>query len=246
MSASSWPPIWKETKVQSFWGTAAVALWLGVLTALHPCPMAGNVVAISFLTTRGGARRVVEGGILYGIGRAAVYVLVGILLVSGLLAAPAVSRFLQLYLNKLLGPLLVLVGMVLLDMLPGFTRRTPREIPIPDRARAGGLWSAGLLGIVFALSFCPVSAFLFFGTLVPMAIKTQSPIILPLLYGLGTALPIVGLAVAASVGVRHLAGTIDRARAFERVARAVSGLAFIGLGIHQTLTHIFNLSIQSH
>ncbi|MDD4904163.1 MAG: sulfite exporter TauE/SafE family protein, partial [Candidatus Bipolaricaulis sp.] len=92
---------------------ALTASWLGILTSLSPCPLATNITAISFVGRRTGSPRgVLLAGLLYALGRAAVYVSIGALLVSSLLSAASVSLTLQVWMNRILGPLLILVGMV--------------------------------------------------------------------------------------------------------------------------------------
>ena len=151
------------------------ALWLGILTSISPCPLATNIAAISFIGRRVSHGRVVFlTGLLYTLGRMLTYVVLGILLITSVLSIPQVSYILQKYMNKILGPILIFVGMILLELIRfnvtgcGFSEKMQR------RVETSGIWGAGLLGIVFALSFCPISAALFFGSLIPLSIKSFS------------------------------------------------------------------------
>ena len=140
----------------------ATAAWLGILTSISPCPLATNVAAISFIGRRiGSPRASVVTGLLYTLGRTLVYVVLAALLVSSLLSAPTVSHLLQKHMNKVLGPILILVGMVLI----GLIRFTPKGSRLAEsmgaRVGAWGVWGSLALGVVFALSFCPASAALF-------------------------------------------------------------------------------------
>ena len=118
-------------------------------------------------------RKVFLAGLLYTLGRALGYLALGFLLVSSLLSAPAVSFFLQEHMNQILGPLLVFVGMVLLGLLRfNFGAGIVGE-KRQSRLTSQGVWGAVVLGILFALSFCPVSAALYFGSLIPMAVKAE-------------------------------------------------------------------------
>ena len=97
---------------------AATAAWLGILTSISPCPLATNLVAISFISRRiGSPARVLWTGLLYTLGRTITYAALGSLLVGSALLIPQVSLALQYWMNRLLGPILVLVGMFLLEML---------------------------------------------------------------------------------------------------------------------------------
>lgn len=221
---------------------AASAVWLGILTSISPCPMATNIAAISYMVRDvKNPRRVLWSGFLYTAGRTVAYVALAVLLVTSLLSAPHISHLLQKYMNKILGPLLVLVGMFLLDLFHvGWTGTSPSE-GLKKRAGKMGMWGAGLLGIGFALSFCPISAALYFGSLLPLALESDSKILLPSLYGVGTALPVVVFAVIIAWSANSLGRVFDNIARIERWARAVTGVVFIGVGIYMTLDTIFGL-----
>jgi len=218
---------------------AASAFWFGILTSVSPCPLATNITAISFVGRRvGSPRKVLLAGILYAIGRSLTYMAVGALLVWSLLSAPRVSLVLQRTMNKALGPILIVVGIFLLDLIPlrlpssGLAQRAGERI-----ARWGSV-GALLLGVLFALTFCPVSAALFFGSLLPLAIEQHSPLVLPALYGVGTAIPVLGFAVAIALGARTLGKAFGKLTRIERWVRRLTGAVFIGVGIYLTLVHL--------
>jgi len=220
----------------------ATALWLGVLTSISPCPLATNIAAISFIGRRvDNPRHVLLSGALYTLGRSLTYLLLGILLVSALLSAPYLSHWLQKYMNKILGPILVLVGMFLLDLLRFNLSGSGMSDTMRSRVEKMGLGGAGLLGILFALSFCPVSAALFFGSLIPIAVKSGSGIFLPILYGIGTGLPVLLFATVIAFGIGSAGRIFDRITRIEQVARRVTGLVFVGIGIYFSLTYIFQV-----
>ena len=221
---------------------AGTALWLGILTSISPCPLATNIAAISYIGKRvDSPRSVLTSGLLYTLGRTAVYLVLGMLLVQSLLSAPHISHWLQKYMMKMLGPLLILVGMVLLGLIGrGFTGSGVADAT-RDRVDRMGIWGAGFLGMVFALSFCPVSAALFFGSLVPLAVKSGSGILHPALYGVGTALPVVAFSMLLASGARYLGKVFGGITRFELWARRITGVLFIGIGIYFTLEYIFHL-----
>ncbi len=220
------------------------ALWLGLLTAISPCPLATNVAAISYLGKRvDRPALVLSGGLVYTLGRTVSYVLVALLVVQGLLSLSAVSRFLQQTLNLALGPLLVLVGLLLLDVIPwpwvgggsGLFERLQR------RADSLGLWGAGLLGLAFALAFCPVSAALFFGSLVPLAVKHQSPLLLPSVYGIGTAVPVVVFSFLLAFAANRVSRAFDVLTVLERWMRRLTAIVFILVGGYYCLIYLFGI-----
>jgi cytochrome c biogenesis protein CcdA len=215
------------------------ALWLGVLTSLSPCPLATNAAAVGWLAGAGaGPRRTILAGLLYGLGRAVTYSLLGGLLGAGLLAAVDTSRFLQHDLNRVLGPVLVLAGMVLLDLLPLRIPGLDLEGAGRDAVARGGAAGAFLLGLVFALSFCPVSAALFFGSLLPLTVSSGSPWLLPALYGVGTTLPVLALALLLAFGAGWLGRVFRRVEVVERLVRRITGGLFVGAGLYLSWVHV--------
>ena len=174
---------------------AASALWLGVLTSISPCPLATNIAAISYIGRRvDSPRAVLMSGLLYTLGRMVAYLGLAFVLVKTALSIPQVSLFLQKYMHLLLGPTLVIVGMFLLGLLQLNIGGVGFSESLKKRVDTLGIWGAMLLGVVFALAFCPTSAALFFGN-VMNSLKAGSSIMLPLLYGVGTALPVLIFAV---------------------------------------------------
>jgi cytochrome c-type biogenesis protein len=221
---------------------AATAAWLGILTSISPCPLATNLVAISFISRNVATPgRVFWTGMLYTLGRTLTYAALGALLVGSVLSIPQVSMSLQYWMNRLLGPILIVVGMFLLDLLRfNFTTSLVTH-SLQDRAQSWGAWGAGLLGMIFALSFCPVSAALFFGSLIPLSLKADSPIVLPVLYGIGTGLPVALFAIGLAAGVQTLSAALNRLREIERWARHATGAVFIAVGLYYTLDHTLEL-----
>jgi cytochrome c-type biogenesis protein len=219
------------------------ALWLGVLTSISPCPLASNLAAISFIGRKvGSTRHVLLSGLLYTIGRTAAYLALGVIIMAGLMASGEIARFLQRYLNQILGPVLILVGMLLLGML-GFTGSLSLAgSGVQARASRGGVWWALLLGVLFALSFCPVSAGLFFGGLVPLSMSNQSRVVLPTLYGVGTALPVLVFAFLMAFASQHVGKAFNRLTQIERWVRIVTGVIFIAAGIYYSLAYVYGVS----
>lgn len=218
------------------------ALWFGILTSVSPCPLATNITAISFLGRRTGSTGgVLFTGLLYTLGRATVYVVIAMLLVSSLLSAPTVSLMLQTWMNKLLGPILILVGMVMLGLIRLQLKGRGMSEGLQHRVERWGIVGGFALGILFALSFCPVSATLFFGSLLPLSVKHGSSFLLPLLYGVGTAVPVVVFAVILAFGARWLAKAFERVTRIERWMRLITGFVFFGVGIYMSLVYVYQV-----
>jgi cytochrome c biogenesis protein CcdA len=218
------------------------AAWLGILTSISPCPLATNIAAISFIGRRiDSPRAAVATGLLYTLGRTLVYVVLGTLLVSSLLSAPVVSHVLQKYMNKILGPILILVGMLLVGLIQFNTKGSQLGERVGKRVETWGMWGGLALGVVFALSFCPGSAALFFGSLVPLAVKYESRLLLPTVYGAGTALPVLVFAILIVLSTRAVGQAFNRITQFEWWARRITGALFIGIGIYFCLAFVFRV-----
>jgi cytochrome c biogenesis protein CcdA len=222
--------------------TAAVvaAAWCGVLTSISPCPLATNIAAVSFLSRRMHSRRMaVAGAVAYTLGRATVYGVLGFAVAWGLAAAPRLSSFLQQGLFPFLGPLLIVVGLVLLGWI-----RLPLNFGLKDQSIAQRLASSGLLGefllgMVFALTFCPVSAALFFGTLLPMAVTTSQPLLLFVVYGIGTALPVGAIAVLVALGLAASSKIIAGVQRWEGKIQGLTAWIILAIGVALTFARSF-------
>ncbi len=212
------------------------ALWLGLLTSISPCPLATNFAAVTFVGSRvGSPRKVLLAGALYTTGRSVAYMALGAGAVWGLLSLVAVSSFLQGPAYKALGPLLIVVGLVLLGVLTFDLGGGRLAAAAQGRIERWGVLGALPLGAIFALSFCPLSAALFFGSLLPLAVSNRSPVLLPAVYGLGTALPVAVFATLIAFGVNWVGRAIEKVGAFERWARLLTGWVFVVVGIYETL-----------
>jgi cytochrome c biogenesis protein CcdA len=220
----------------------AWALGLGIYTSITPCPLATNIAAISYIGRRvANPRQVLLTGLLYALGRTLAYTVLGFLLVAGLAASSAVSSFFRQYMNDLLGPILILVSMFLLGMLEFGINVPGMGEGLQKRVDALGIWGAFFLGIVFALSFCPISAGLFFLTLIPYAVVLDSHIGLPAVYGIGTALPVVVFAFIIAFSAQSLGKVFNRLTQFEIWIRRTTGAIFLAVGIYFTLRNVFEL-----
>lgn len=229
--------------MESWYLSVFSAFWLGVLTSISPCPLATNVAAISFVARNlGSAPRVLWSGVLYSVGRMLVYIVIAVLAVASLLSLPEVSFFLETNMHKIIGPLLIIVGVVLLDVLPISFSMSFLNNSVQGRAGRWGLWGSGLLGMVFALTFCPLSAALYFGSLIPLAIDGKSAVLMPSVYGIGTALPVFGFAIVMAFGVKSLGKFFEKLTQMEKWARKTTAFVFIAAGLYLLLKSIFGFT----
>ncbi len=218
------------------------ALWLGILASISPCPLATNIAAISFLSKRiTNPIFVFLAGLTYTLGRMFSYAILGILIIKSVLAVPESAQFLQKYVVKAMGPILILTGLVLLEVIKlkfsGFMLSEKHRNALIEAGAPG----AFMLGIFFALAFCPISAALFFGSLIPLALSHKMGIILPFIYGIGTGLPVLFFAVAIAIGVSSLNRWFSKLTVLELYMRKITGAIFILVGVYYTGIYVLKL-----
>lgn len=209
------------------------ALWLGILTSISPCPLATNIAAVSYLSKKiEHPKSVLIAGVFYTLGRMVLYAILGAAIIASLLNVPMVAQFLQKYINMALGPVLIVVGLFLLDIvkinIATFSISAKRQNAL---AEAGGR-GAFILGFLFALSFCPISAALFFGSLIPLSLKSSGGVVLPFIYGLGTGLPVLLFALLISLGTLTIEKLVHKFGQVEYYSKKVTGIIFILAGLY--------------
>jgi cytochrome c-type biogenesis protein len=208
------------------------AFLLGLMTAVSPCPLATNITAIGFISKDiKNRRRVFYNGLIYTLGRAVSYTTIGIIFFLG------ANRFklsgaLQQWGEKLLGPLLILIGLLMLDVIrlnfPGLGKLTEKL----EAKSKSGFWGVLLLGIVFALAFCPYSGVLYFGMLIPMTISSAGGLYLPIIFAIATGIPVIIFAWILAFSVGKVGTVYNKVKAFEIWFRRVIAVLFIGVGIY--------------
>jgi len=221
------------------------ALWLGILTSISPCPLATNIAAISFLSKKiNHPKSVLQSSIAYTVGRMLTYAVLGVVIITSLASVPATANFLQKYMNKIIGPVLLIVGLFLLDIIkcniPSFSVSQDKQTALAE----SGVKGSFILGAIFALSFCPLAAALFFGSLIPLALKSSYGIVLPCLYGIGTGIPVVVFALGIAMGITSFSKWFHKATTFEVYMRKITGIIFILVGIYFIWFHIIVSFLQ--
>ena len=227
-------------------GTTApvlTALLLGLLTAISPCPLATNIAAVSYIGSDVADRKqVFRKGLAYTLGRTVSYTVLGIVLILILKAGASffhLQKFLSEYGEKVLGPLLIVFGVFFLfaDKINfGGSRGTSER---DERLARGGIWGAFLLGILFALAFCPTSAVFYFGMLIPMSASAAGGVLLPVVFALATALPVIAVAWLIAFGIGKVGGFYGKMKSVQKWVSWITGGIFIIIGIYYTITVLF-------
>ncbi len=200
----------------------------------HSCPLATNVTAIAYISRRAVERKyAVVAATLYTLGRMFSYSIIGILIIVIGLGVSGLSSFLQDIGEQWLGPLLILVGLLLLvvDKLP-FGKGSGRIQSLGGKVADWGVIGGFFLGVLFAMAFCPFSAIMFFGILIPLALKVTAGALLPPVFAIGTGLPVLILGILLSFGVSRVSSWVNAINRIQPVLRIAVSVIFIGVGIY--------------
>jgi cytochrome c-type biogenesis protein len=213
---------------------AIAAFSLGLLTAISPCPLATNIAAIAYISRGVTERRyAVTASALYTLGRMVAYSVLGFLIIRASLEIPGAAMFLQNTGEKVLGPILIAVGVILLNVHRfRFIAGGSGMSSLGARVSRWGKIGALLLGIVFALAFCPYSAVLYFGTLIPLSLKSTGGFALPAVFAIGTGLPVLIFGVSLSFGITRVSSWFEKLTRAQRIIRIVTSWVLIGIGVY--------------
>lgn len=208
------------------------AFLLGLMTAISPCPLATNITAIGFISKDiKSKRKVFISGLVYTLGRAVSYTAIGLIFFFGA-SQFELSGILQEWGEKLLGPILIIIGLFMLGVLnlkiPGIGNLTEKM----ENKSNSGFWGVLLLGMVFALAFCPYSGVLYFGMLIPMTVSSASGLILPLVFAIATGIPVIIFAWLIAFSVGSIGNLYNKIKVFELWFRRVIAVLFIGVGVY--------------
>jgi len=208
------------------------ALALGLMTAISPCPLATNITAIGFISKDIQNRnRVFLNGLFYTLGRALTYTSIALIIFFGA-DQFKLSGFFQRYGEKLIGPLLIIIGLFMLDIMkinfPGLSGLFSK---LQSKSQ-WGYFDALLLGLLFALAFCPYSGVLYFGMLVPLTVASTSGLYLPIIFAIATGVPVIIFAWVLAYAVSGIGEAYLKVKSFERWFRRIIAVLFIVVGVY--------------
>lgn len=208
------------------------AFILGLMTSISPCPLATNISAVAFISKDiSSKRKVFYSGVIYTLGRALAYTTLGLVFYFGA-SEFKISLIFQGWGEKILGFLLIIIGVFMLDFIkikfPGLGKL---KETMENRQKKGYL-SVLLLGIVFALAFCPYSGVLYFGMLIPLTVSSAKGLFLPIVFALGTGLLVIIFAWLVAYAVGSVGNLYNKIKSFEKWFRRVAAIIFIGVGIY--------------
>jgi len=209
------------------------AFILGLMTAISPCPLATNITATAFISKNISSRRkVFLSGLLYSLGRGFSYTAIGLILYFGA-SKFHISRFFNQNGEKYLGPLLIIIGLIMLNIIKlNFLENSNFQEKLSEKFKNKGLLGSFLIGVVFALAFCPYSGALFFGMLIPMTIASVDGLYLPIVFAFGTGLPVILFTYLLAFTAGKIGVFYNRITKIEKVMRTVAGVIFILTGLY--------------
>jgi cytochrome c biogenesis protein CcdA len=212
------------------------AFILGLLTAISPCPLATNITATAYISKNISNKRIVFlSGLVYSLGRAFSYTAIGMVLYFGA-SKFEIARFFNQNGEKFLGPLLIIIGLIMLNIIKlSFINKFSISEKLSYSFKDKGLLGAFLLGLIFALAFCPYSAALYFGMLIPMTIASSEGLYLPFIFAIGTGLPVILFTYLLAFTVGSVGIFYNRITKIEKVMRSIAGVVFILSGTYYIL-----------
>lgn len=211
----------------------------GIIGAAAPCQLTTNLSAMAFVSRRTGSDTTPwRLAVAYTAGKAVVYTAIGGLIIFLGLRMDSTTVPVVIAARRILGPLLILMGLILLGAIrwrfeAGGRLRRWLEARLPQE----GSWGAFLLGLAFSVAFCPTLFWLFFGLTIPLGLRSPIGWSYPALFAFGTATPLLALAGVAAIGGRALAGSRAHVVRVGRIANRIAGVVFILAGINDTLTY---------
>lgn len=233
---------WLQALLDSSTTPVLTAFLLGIVTAISPCPLATNIAAIGFIGRDiENRRRIFRNGLLYTLGRVIAYTLLGVILILVLKEGSSlfgIQQFIGTYGEMILGPALLLIGLFMFFgsrlRLPSFGFNGDGE----KLARRGG-WGALLLGVLFALAFCPTSGVFYFGMLIPMAATSAGGYFLLVVFAVATALPVLVVAWILAFSVQHIGAFYGKMKIIQRWTNWVVGGIFLLIGLYYCIVVFF-------
>lgn len=234
---------WLQSILDNGAAPALTAFILGLLTAISPCPLATNIAAIGFISKNIEDRKAIfMRGIYYTVGRVLAYTVLGIILISILKEGASmfgIQKAISKWGELLIGPVLLVIGLFILF---GHKLNLPKfgfDGSNSEKLAGKGSWGALLLGVLFAMAFCPSSGIFYFGMLIPMSVTATVGWLLPVLFAVATALPVLVVAWILAFSVEKVGEVYGKIQTVQKWLNIVVGTLFVIVGIYYCYTMYF-------
>ena len=209
------------------------ALALGLLTAIAPCPLATNITATAFIAkTINSKKKIILSGLLYTLGRMFSYTALAAIIYFGA-SKFQVAKLFQGNGEKFIGPIMIVIGLIMLDVIKlNFGRTNNLTNQLSEQFKTKGLLGSFLMGALFAMAFCPYSGALFFAMLIPMTLASDLGLVLPVVFSIGTGLPVILFALVIAYSMEKLSYYFKMVTQIEKIMRKVAGITFLLTGLY--------------
>jgi len=217
------------------------AFILGLMTAISPCPLATNITATAFISKNiSNKKKVFLSGVIYSLGRAFSYTAIGLILYFGA-SKFQIAKFLNQNGEKFLGPLLIIIGLLMLNIIKlNFLGKSNFQEKFSEKFRNKGLLGSFLIGVIFALAFCPYSGALYFGILIPITIASVKGLYLPIIFAFGTGLPVILFTYLLAFTTGKIGVFYSKIAKIEKIMRFIAGIVFLIVGIYYITIFFIN------
>jgi cytochrome c biogenesis protein CcdA len=224
---------WLDQIAQNREAPLLAALALGLLTSISPCPLATNITATAYIAkTITSRKKVLFSGLLYTLGRMISYTGLGAVIYFGA-SKFQVAKLFQGNGEKFIGPIMIMIGLVMLGVIKlNFFSRGTFTNRLSERFKDSGLLGSFLLGVIFSLAFCPYSGALFFAMLMPMTLSASAGLALPIVFSIGTGLPVIFFAFVIAFSIEKLGSYFKAIQKIEKTMRIIAGFTFLLTGLY--------------
>lgn len=221
------------------------AFLLGILTSISPCPLATNITAIAYISKEiKTIKNTLLNGLFYTLGRSISYTLLATLIYFGI-SSFSISSIFQGWGDKVLGPVLIIIGLIMFGIIKiNFGKGGEKAEKIKLWLSQKGFIGSFLLGMLFALAFCPYSGVLFFGALIPLVLKSAESLLLPPIFALGTGLPVILFSFLIAFSIQKLGQVFQIMQKIEKIMRYSVAIIFLCIGFYYTqylINYLINL-----
>lgn len=203
------------------------AFVMGLIVIACPCTIASNVTILTSVLNRNiSISKLFSKICAYILGRMVAYLGVAYLLYffSDVIL---ISELLQEYFGMLLGPLFLLVGLLMLDIIHIHGLENKCLVWMNRWNNSDRLGGAFFLGLIMAFAFCPYGALIYFGMMVPLSISADFGVFVPVFFSLGTAVPIVLVSLLLFWGWESNKSLFSKFQRFEWWLRRILAIFFI-------------------
>ena len=211
------------------------AFLIGILTSISPCPLATNITAIAFISKDiKTPRHTLLNGLFYTLGRGISYTILATLIYFGL-SSFQISRLFQGWGDKVLGPVLIIIGLIMFGVIKiDFGSKNEKIEKLKEYLASKGYLGSMFLGMLFALAFCPYSGVLFFGMLIPLVLKSNEALLLPPLFAFGTGLPVIIFSFLIAFSMQRVGQAFSMVQKIEKITRVIVASTFLMVGLYYT------------